>query len=153
MREESFMVIFATPDFGTSSGIALVLLIVGAVVLTLVLVGILWGVKLLGNSSPRLRRRGALLLLVSGLVPTSCCVGPPQVVRLVYGNYPLWSYPNNKIGDGMTEEEVKAILGSPHERWKRNDEEGWYYWLDSFGIRYFGVDFGPDGRVIRTYGN
>ena len=31
--------------------------------------------------------------------------------------------------------------------------EGWYYWLDSFGIGYFGVRFGPDGRVTGTHGN
>jgi outer membrane protein assembly factor BamE (lipoprotein component of BamABCDE complex) len=72
---------------------------------------------------------------------------------LEYGNYPLGSYPNGKITQGMTKDEVEAILGSPHERFKRDDEETWYYWLDSFRIGFFGVRFGPDGHVTGTHGN
>jgi outer membrane protein assembly factor BamE (lipoprotein component of BamABCDE complex) len=53
----------------------------------------------------------------------------------------------------MTRDEVAAILGSPHERFKKDDAESWYYWIDSFGVSYFGVRFGPEGRVIGTHGN
>lgn len=147
------MVIFATPDFGASGGILLLLLIVWAIVLLFVLVGIVRGIRLLGNESPKRRRNGFLLIVMSSLVPFLCCVGPSQVVRLVYGNYPLGSYPNNKIKQGMTRDEVEAVLGRPHEQFKQDDGESWYYWLDSFGIGYFGVRFDPDGRVAGTHGN
>jgi hypothetical protein len=147
------MVIFATPDFGASGAILLLLLIVWAIVFLFALIGISRGIKLLGSDSPKRRKNGFLLIAVSGLIPLLCCVGPSHVIRLVYGNYPLGAYPNNKIKKGMTRDEVEAILGTPHEQFKRDEEERWYYWLDSFGMGYFGVHFGPDGRVEGTHGN
>ncbi len=69
------------------------------------------------------------------------------------GYYPIGSYPNNKIQAGMSGEEVVAILGNPHEHYLKNGGENWLYWIDSFGLGWFGVDFGPDGYVVRTYGN
>ena len=147
------MVIFGTPDFGASGVPVLFLLIVWAIVLTLVSIGIVRGIRLLKSDSSKARKYGVLLLVVSGLVPFSCCLGPSQVVRLVYGNYPIGERPNNKIQEGMSFDEVTAILGTPHERFKKDDQESWYYWIDSFGIGWFAVDFGPDGNVERTYGN
>ncbi len=147
------MVILATPDFGSSAIIVYILLITWAVVLLIVSVGIIRGMILLDSESHRRRKRGALLILVSGLVPFLCCLGPPHVVRLVYGNYPIGRYPNNKIREGMTTDEVAAILGPPHERMKSGGAESWYYWIDSFGMGWFGVRFGSNGRVIGTHGN
>jgi outer membrane protein assembly factor BamE (lipoprotein component of BamABCDE complex) len=72
---------------------------------------------------------------------------------MLYGNYPLGSYPNSRIRIGMTADEVVATLGTPHQRRKRDEGVTWYYWIDSFGDSWFGVDFGPDGRVVYTYGN
>jgi hypothetical protein len=149
----AFVMIFATPDFGASAGLGCFLLVVWAFVLVLAMLGVAKGVRLLQTGSPRGRRYGVLLLLASGLVPLSCCVGPSHLVRLVYGNYPLGSYPNGKVQEGMTADEVVGTLGQPHERRKQGEGERWYYWMDSFSMRWFGVDFGPDGRVVRTYGN
>jgi hypothetical protein len=53
----------------------------------------------------------------------------------------------------MSTDDVLSILGSPHERSKEGEDEHWYYWIDSFGLYYFGVHFGPDGRVSFTHGN
>jgi hypothetical protein len=53
----------------------------------------------------------------------------------------------------MSTDEVKALLGTPHERYKQGEEESWYYWIDSFDAGWFGVRFGPDGRVLSKYGN
>jgi SmpA / OmlA family len=144
---------FATPDFGAGATIWGMLCVAWVVVLVLTVLGIAWGAKLLKSESPKHKRYGLLVVLVSGLVPLCCLLLPPQVVRMAYGNYPLGSYPNGKIREGMTRDEVTAILGSPHEHYKRDDEESWYYWIDSFGIGYFGVRFGPKGRVIGTHGN
>ncbi len=54
----------------------------------------------------------------------------------------------------MTADEVRAALGPPHE--VHNYREGgghWYYWLDWFGIGWFAVGFGPDGRVTGSGGD
>jgi outer membrane protein assembly factor BamE (lipoprotein component of BamABCDE complex) len=83
----------------------------------------------------------------------SCCLGPPLVVRLVYGNYPIERYPNGKITEGMTGDEVVATLGTPHERFKQHDGERWYYCVDSFGMSHFAVIIGPDGRLKYAHGS
>jgi hypothetical protein len=145
--------VLATPDFGASATEACVLAIVWAVVLLLVAWGVMLGIGLIHGGSPRARRLGVLLLLVSASVPLSCCLGLPLVVRLVYGNYPLGRYPNGKITEGMTADEVVAVLGMPHQRLQLDDAERWYYWIDSFGMSYFGVTIGPDGRVKDARGN
>jgi hypothetical protein len=148
------MTIFATPDFGASSVIGFFLLIVWVIVAWLVLVGVLFGMRLLRSGSPKKKTFGGLLLLASGLIPLSSCLGPPYVIRLVYGNYPLGRYPNNKIGPGMSADKVVEILGTPHKRHKNHrGGETWYYWIDSFGAFWFAVDFEPDGYVIDTHGN
>jgi hypothetical protein len=69
------------------------------------------------------------------------------------GNYPIGSFPKNKIKEGMTADEVVAILGVPHERYKQDDTENWYYRIDSFGIDWLAVQFSPDGRVVGTHPN
>ena len=53
----------------------------------------------------------------------------------------------------MTSDEVRAILGPPHQRKRSHDRETWIYWIDLYGGHLVGVDFGPDGRVTRTYGD
>jgi hypothetical protein len=145
--------VFATPDFGSSGFLASCLLVSGAIVALLVLIGVLRGTRLLQSESAGRRRRGIILLVLCGIVPLFCCLGPSVAVRVTHGNFPLWRYPNGKIKEGMARDEVEAVLGRPHERFQSEDGEGWYYWLDSFGMGYFGVRFGPDGRVIGTHGN
>jgi outer membrane protein assembly factor BamE (lipoprotein component of BamABCDE complex) len=84
-------------------------------------------------------------------VPFLCCLGPRQAFRIAYGNYPIGSYRNGKIKEGMTADEVLAILGTPHERSVQADGENWIYWIDSFTLDWYSVSFGPDGRVERTH--
>src|SRR5262249_55290485 len=140
LLEQAFIVIFATPDFGAGAAtIGCFLLIVWAIVLVFFLVAVARGIMLLKNNSTKSRVYGVLLILVSGIVPLSCCLGPPHVVRLCYGHYPLGSYPSDKVKEGMTTDEVLAALGPPHERDKNADGERWYYWIDSFGMYWFAV--------------
>jgi hypothetical protein len=147
------MIVFATPDFGASGYVVLVIWVVGLLTFWLVAAGVAIGLRLFRSESSRRRLCGGLLLLVSGLTPFLCCLGPSQAIRLVYGNYPIGSYPTGKIKPGMSPDEVVATLGTPHERFKQGDVERWFYWIDAYGIHWFGVDFGPDGRVGGTYGN
>jgi hypothetical protein len=142
------MAILATSDYGTGAAIGLLLLIVWAFVLLFVVVALVMGIRAVkrGSSSQR-KKRGVLLLLLSGIVPSCCYLGPPHLVRLGYGNYPVGRDAESQIKKGMTRDEVTAIVGTPHEQ----HDDVWYYWLDSFGIRYFRVFFDDEGRVTSTY--
>ena len=145
--------IFATPDFGTGAALSLCLAIVYATVFGLVVVGVLWRTRLLEKSLPTARKFGVFLMLACGVAPLFCCLAPPIAVRIVYGNYPIGRYPNKEIQDGMSADEVQATLGRAHERCTQHDGEQWYYWIDAYGIRWFCVRFGPEGRVTGTHGN
>jgi len=149
LTKDQIMVILATPDW--TAGHALQrLLIVWAVVLAISAVGIILGARLLrGKSSVGKRCAGCLLLLVSCLLPIFC-----YSTHLVgYDKRPLGSSASKQIMEGMSGDEVKAILGMPHQRNKNNDGETWIYWIDSYDGYRFGVNFGPNGRVTDMYGN
>ena len=97
------------------------------------------------------------LLLWAGAVaflgpPLCCCVVPPVALRITHGNFPIRSSDMDKVREGMTADEVQAILGTPHERHPSGDGEAtWYYYCDSFGLAALGIGFGPDGRVKNTW--
>ena len=146
--------IFATPDFGAGAAAMMFICIIWMGVIAFAILGLTFGVKLCKSDKPQSKRYGLVLVLVSGIVPLCCWLLPAQVVRMTSGNYPLGEYPNKKIEQGMTRDEVESILGNPHERMDGGVGEGsWYYWIDSFGIRYFRVHFGPEGLVESTSGN
>jgi SmpA/OmlA family protein len=145
------MVIFATPDFGAGAFVAGIVMLAGAITLILVAAGFIGGAILLRSRSIIVRRVGWFVLLGSAAVPPLCCVVPPYIIRVEYGNYPIGDYADDKVHEGMSQDEVAAALGTPHERFKVQDGEAWYYWCDSFGIRWSCVRFGADGRVTRTY--
>src|SRR5438105_2860475 len=136
------MAVFATADFGASAGISVLVLIAWATVLVLVVVGFIRGKRLFASGLPKDRKYGLLLILASAFTPLFCWLAPPHVVRMIYGNYPIGSYPSNKIKEGMSTDEVAALLGSPHERFQREDGENWYYWIDSFSIHWFSSGLG-----------
>ena len=147
------MTVFASPDFGAGGFVCFLVLIAFAFVVVLAVLGIVWGTDSIRKATAKSRRGWFLVIVVSALLPVCCCLGPPLEVRLSRGSFPLWRYPNNKIKNDMTADEVTAILGTPHELMKRDDGDQWFYWLDSFGIGWFCVRFGPEGRVIGTSGN
>jgi hypothetical protein len=147
------MILFATPDFGASFIISIFLLIIFAVILFVAGIGIFYGSKLLKSEKAGRRKNGGLLIMISIFIPLFCLLAPPHLVRLTYGNYPIGSYPSDKIHKGMTFDEVESALGPPHQRTSESDRETWIYWIDSFAINYCGVDFGPDRRVSAIYGN
>jgi hypothetical protein len=148
------MVIIASPDWGGSALAHLLLLIGSAVVVLVAIVGVIFGLKLL-DLGPTVRRRiaGLLLLLASVSLPAVCFLAPAQIFRLEYGSYPLGTYPSDKIKEGMTFKQVEAILGAPHERFANGNGEEWFYFIDSFCVDDFCVDFGPDGHITNTHGS
>ena len=145
--------IFATPDFGTSASLASCLCFVWIAVLALVAVGIGCGIKLVNNGSAKARVYGLVIVAGCGMVPICCCLLPAHLTKMEYGNYPLGSYPNNKIEEGMTKDEVAAILGTPHNKVEEDDGDRWYYWIDSFGIHWCCVRFDRESRVSGMHGN
>jgi SmpA / OmlA family len=138
------------------SGIGCCVLFVWASALVLVTIGSGRGARLLKTGVPEDRKRGILLILECAMLPLFCYFGPPYFDRVVYGNFPIGSYEagKKKIKEGMTKEQVESLLGPPHGRSDRSDgSASWYYWIDSFGIAWFGVQFGTDGRVTGAHGN
>jgi hypothetical protein len=107
------MAVFGTPDFGATAFVILIWLIVWVLILVSALVGAVYAAALLHRENAKGRRYGLVLLLVSGLVPLTCWLGPPHAVRVFYGNYPVGADARDKIKEGMTKEEVTAILGEP----------------------------------------
>ena len=97
------------------------MLIAWVVVLAISVGGIILGTRLLGRGSSKL---GWMLVLASCFLPVFCYVAPPHLFRFAYGSYPLKSRPDkNRIEEGMSGDEVMAILGPPHERQSLNGEE------------------------------
>ncbi len=145
--------ILATPDFGAGSYSILLLAFVWLIVVISVLISFGRGANLLEKKDHQSRRLGVGLLLLSGLLPLCCWVGPSYLTRLEYGNFPIGDAGIQKISEGMTREQVEANLGTPHSKSDQGEGAGmWYYWIDSFGIRQLRVAFGDDGKAgnLRT---
>jgi hypothetical protein len=88
----------------------------------------------------------------------SLCIVPGLIFRSHYGRAPLTvqEYHDTawKVKVGMTADEVRAAIGTPHEIVPCNMAEGattWYYYTDSFAFGFFGVNFNADGRVISSW--
>jgi hypothetical protein len=89
--------------------------------------------------------------VLSGVIALSCCLGPSVVVRVVFGNVPIWSYQADKVKEGMTEDEVEAALGSPHERLQNErEEDGTTGSTRSASITLASISARPDGLLART---
>src|SRR2546423_140319 len=132
--------IFATPDFGAGASIVCFLMMVWFIVIVVVLIALGRAIHLFGKKDRESRRAGIAFLLFSALLPLGCCVGPSLLDRIVYGNFPIGRSGRQKIAEGMTKEEVKEALGTPHEI----NGDTWYYWEDAYSIIYLRVHFGSD---------
>lgn len=145
--------LFASPDFGAGGTIVFVLFVICLFITAGVIVGLVKAVKLLRRNSAVSRLSGVVLLLACVTVPLSCWFAPGHLFRTRHGNDPLGHYPIGVVKEGMTRDEVRGLLGNPHQVHSLHGEESWSYYLDPFGIDWFGVSFGPDGRVISTGGS
>jgi hypothetical protein len=146
------MTIFAT-DFGASAGIAAIVCSAWAVVLLVVGIGVWRGSRLLDSDSPSSRKSGRLVLLLTASLPLFCCVGPPLSIRFATGNFPISANADDRVHEGMTMDEVRTLLGTPHDRNESQDGEWWYYYTDSFSINFVCIHFGSDGRVTGRHIN
>ncbi len=150
------MVLFATPDWAASWAMQW-LVIISVTILVTSLGGTIVGVGLLRSNSSAGRKWGGCFLVGVGCLLAFCCLLAiyfhSATVPLENGTHPLGSYPNGMIQEGMSRDVVKAILGPPYQRDKFDHRETWIYLIDTYGQKYFAVDFGPGGQVTSTYGN
>ncbi|WP_439623229.1 outer membrane protein assembly factor BamE [Gemmata sp.] len=146
------MVLFANGVEGSATATAgCCLLFVWALVLGPAGIGFLWSSRFSELDSPGRKKTRIAVLVLSGLVPLTCCLAPPLCVRVTRGNFPTSA---SQIRPGMTKEQVLEQLGPPHSRVDDDDlQPRWYYWNDSYGLFYDSVWFGPDGRVSNVGGN
>jgi hypothetical protein len=96
------------------------------------------------------KRRGYWLILLGLSIPGFWYFGPQLLFRLEAGSYPLKRFPTN-IREGMTQQEVIDLLRQPHEVYKHDRDDTWYYYFGYFNSNYFGIVFNKDGRVLRTF--
>ena len=128
----------------------------GAMLLNVVALWVLvirYGDRLRRRESPRARRVGTALVAVCCLLPFAVYYGPSLYTRATLGRWPLGTYPNGVIREGMTRDEVHALLGEPNNRDEWPDREAWYYSIDAMGASYFSVHFSAEGRVMSTGGD
>ena len=138
-------------DSEASAGVAAMVCSAWGLVLLIVCIGVWRGCKLLHTESRANRNSGRTLLLLTALLPLFCCAAPPLSVRVLYGNFPVMQGAVDQVQQGMSADEVRSLLGTPHERRESEFGQLWHYWTDSFGTRVLYVDFGPDGRVQDKY--
>src|SRR5262249_33960499 len=82
----------------------------------------------------------------------SCCFPPNVVVRIYYGNWPIGDPNKYKYGPGMTQEQIRSVLGSPHVRDRYEDgSERWCYYCDAFGMNIVSILFDRDGIVVAEW--
>ena len=146
--------IFASPDFGAGAMILAFYLLIWLVILALTIVGLVRGAFLLGKQFTRSKRKGRLFILASLMLPLSCCCGPSVIFSVSHGSLPLWTYPTGVIEKGMSADQVRALLGNPHEVYDSDRQRvSWLYYRDAIKLDWFMVIFGPDGKVGGTGGS
>jgi hypothetical protein len=151
---EGLRVIFAAPDFGAGGMVVLILCGVGLAVLGVSIAAITRGRVLLCRPPPARRWSGVVLILAGLLLPVCCCMSPSVLFRLHHDTPPLGRYPNGVINEGMSPEEVRTLLGSPHQIDDRDPQRVTsLYWLDAIELGWFMVTFDADGKVDHTGGS
>ena len=77
----------------------------------------------------------------------------PGCAAVMASNEPIRVTLVDRIQPGMTQDQVRAILGPPDETMPfRSGNLAWdYRYTDTWGfLASFGVTFAPDGRVVST---
>jgi len=146
--------LLATPDFGAGAVLGCFLLLVFVTVIFLVCTGIRVTLRRFCSDDHRIRRKGVKWLLFTCLLPLAVWEFPTLLYYCQYGNFPLRTKPSeSQIKLGMTQAEVIASIGKPYDRIRYQNEEAWYYYIDSLGQNTFRISFGLNGQVQSTSEN
>jgi outer membrane protein assembly factor BamE (lipoprotein component of BamABCDE complex) len=96
---------------------------------------------------------GVSLLILLAFAPCSCVFIGATALRLRPDDFRLGigdpKQAGSKVQEGMTMDQVRSLLGSPHGRGEDHEGIYWTYRCDFFGGTLFRVHFGPDDRVTR----
>ncbi len=156
------MSLFGSPDFGAGAMASLMFLVGFLAVFLIVGIALamvfrhrphrLDGIDGEQNSPGEGKRSGGslrVLMYGSAVSLLATCLLPRPIFCLYYGRdradvNRLW------VEQGMSEEEVIAKYGRPHEKYRNGDgEEEWHYHTDTWGsgAALICVRFDRDGRV------
>src|SRR5262245_22418405 len=134
--------LFASPDFGAGATVMGVICGIGFVVLVVGIIAVVRGLILITRQPPDYRWRGLVFILAGVLLPISCCSAPSIMFRVNHDTPPLGSYPNGVIQEGMTPDDVRGLLGNPHQVYEQDPQRvTWLYWIDRYEIGWFMVTF------------
>ena len=99
-------------------------------------------------AKPRRAARRFMWCVVAPVVCAAVAIGllPEVVFRVAYGRGPLRADPAAVV-EGMTPDEVTAILGAPHRHDDEDGEAVWTYFQDAFTLNAVSVNFKKTGRV------
>ena len=105
-----------------------------------------------------MRRQRVTCLGVFAGICLLACILPSACFRLRYGQPPLsgekYRSSSATVKEGMSSEDVIAILGNPHRRVPYTGREGgerWYYYADALEAEMRAIHIGPDGRVLSQW--
>jgi len=79
------------------------------------------------------------------------CVLPHAMFVAEYGRLPLHGRDPFAIPKGSTKDEVRAALGSPHDRSVKDNVEIWYYHGDLFEMATYRMEFDAKGRLVNCW--
>jgi SmpA / OmlA family len=142
--------LFASPGMGPPGWVVIGVALFCLTVLGLSLLGIATGITLLMRPiADRQRLKGIAWLAAGVLLPLGCCVTPEVQFRLTHRTPPIGSTAGNAIRPGMNADEVRAILGEPHEVLGPSKTDTWHYHESSLAGHFF-VSFDANGVVVKT---
>jgi hypothetical protein len=88
------------------------------------------------------------------LLPLILYPAVSDIFRLRYGLYPLDQKRNLlPAAIGTSSNDIRVSWGEPHSTSKSDNRECWLYWQDAFELNFWIIEFGPDGRIVRSYGD
>ncbi len=120
-------------------------------VLITIFIGVIRAAILLRRPSTTDWRKGIRIYyacaVMTILLPFSCCSGPGFLFRWYHGKPPLEYEHSVFVKEGMLIDQVRSLLGAPHEVRQQNGRLYWEYWYDSMETSSLLVEFGKDGHV------
>ena len=154
-RSGQFMILANAGIGGVGSGCALLVLAgIGLTAFAVSVLAFFRGIDWYLEEPPTRRRLGVFSIVAGVLLLPCLFCGPSVLFRLQHATPPIANVPAGLIREGMSREEVEAILGPPHliESYRPPDVK-WTYWHDAIRLNCFSVMFGEDGRVRMASGD
>jgi hypothetical protein len=93
---------------------------------------------------------GLAIAVIASVI--SCCfltsVIGSVTFRVSYGNWPIGDPNKYHYQRGMTQDEIRTMLGPPHKIYDEDEGERWSYYCDAFGFAIVGMQFDHEGVLL-----